>query len=126
MIQSNLGNALQYAPSGHPLENNLRALSAYDEALKVRNRRDTPVEYANTIANKANALRNLPREVPAELEEPSAADPLVQALALYREAHELFAQFGLEDRAALMKTAIGESESELAWRGDVPRGQRTH
>ena len=40
--------------AGTPLENNLRALAAYDEALKVRNPRDTPVEYANTIANMAN------------------------------------------------------------------------
>jgi tetratricopeptide (TPR) repeat protein len=60
MVQNNLGNALQYASSGHSMENTLRALDAYDEALKVRNPRDTPLEYANTIANKANALRNLP------------------------------------------------------------------
>jgi tetratricopeptide (TPR) repeat protein len=60
MIQNNLGNALQYAASGHSLENNLRALDAYDEALKVRNPRDTPFEYANTLSNKANVLRNLP------------------------------------------------------------------
>jgi tetratricopeptide (TPR) repeat protein len=62
MIQNNLGNALQYAASGHPLENNLRALEAYDEALKVRNARDTPFEYATTLSNKANVLRNLPHE----------------------------------------------------------------
>ena len=60
MIQNNLGNALQYASSGHVLDNNLRALTAYAEALKVRNERDTPLEYASTIANKANVLRNLP------------------------------------------------------------------
>jgi tetratricopeptide (TPR) repeat protein len=34
MINNNLGNALQYASSSHVLENNLRALAAYDEALK--------------------------------------------------------------------------------------------
>src|SRR5580698_3219585 len=81
MIQNNLGNALQYAASGHSLENNLRALAAYEEALKVRNSRDTPVEYANTIANMANVLRNLP---PAQ----SAGDdtePGARALRLYRE-----------------------------------------
>ena len=38
MLQNNLGNALQYASSSHTLENNLRALDAYDEALKVRTR----------------------------------------------------------------------------------------
>ncbi|WP_227651756.1 hypothetical protein, partial [Klebsiella pneumoniae] len=38
MLQNNLGNALQYVSSSHTLENNLRALDAYDEALKVRTR----------------------------------------------------------------------------------------
>ena len=60
MLQNNLGNALQYASSSHMVENNLRALDAYDEALKVRTRETTPLEYANTIANKANCLWNLP------------------------------------------------------------------
>ena len=52
MIQNNLGDALQYAASGHALDNNLHALAAYAEALKVRNERDTPVEYVNTIDGK--------------------------------------------------------------------------
>ena len=51
--------------SAKVLENNLRALEACDEALKVRNARDTPVEYANTIANMANVLRNLPTDTKA-------------------------------------------------------------
>ena len=59
MLQNNLGNALQYVSSSHAVENNLRALDAYDEALKVRTRGTTPLEYANTIANKANCLLNL-------------------------------------------------------------------
>ena len=42
--------------SAKVLENNLRALEACDEALKVRNARETPVEYANTIANKSNVI----------------------------------------------------------------------
>ncbi|MEX7342288.1 hypothetical protein AB2C95_32270, partial [Pseudomonas aeruginosa] len=46
MLQNNLGNALQYVSSSHTLENNLRALDAYDEALKVRTRETTPLEYA--------------------------------------------------------------------------------
>ncbi len=100
MIQNNLGNALQYAASGHAIENNLRALAAYDEALKVRNSRDTPVEYANTIANKANVLRNLPEGAgPGH-----GGDAL--ALALYGEAQRLFEQHGLPDRAELMAAAI--------------------
>ncbi len=42
------------------MENNLRALEAYDEALKVRSRANMPIEYANTLTNKANCLQNLP------------------------------------------------------------------
>ena len=104
MIQNNLGNALQYAASGHCLENNLRALAAYDEALKVRNPRDTPVEYANTIANMANVLRNLPSEGPVANE----IEPHVRASQLYQEARALFQQHGLDDRAELMTAAIRE------------------
>lgn len=100
MIQNNLGNALQYAASGHSLENNLRALAAYEEALKVRNPRDTPVEYANTIANMANVLSNL--------EESAAADESARqrALRLYGEARDLFERHGLNDRAELMTAAM--------------------
>jgi tetratricopeptide (TPR) repeat protein len=104
MIQNNLGNALQYAASGHSLENNLRALAAYEEALKVRNPRDTPVEYANTIANMANVLRNLS---PAE----SASDvvePVTRAMQLYQEARALFEQQGLPERVELMTAALHE------------------
>jgi tetratricopeptide (TPR) repeat protein len=104
MIQNNLGNALQYAASGHALENNLRALAAYDEALKVRNARDTPVEYANTIANKANVLRSLP----CDADWGAARDAKTEALALYAEARDVFQRNGLSDRAGLMEEAIAE------------------
>ena len=104
MIQNNLGNALQYAASGHALENNLRALIAYDEALQVRNVRDTPVEYANTIANKANVLRSLPPD--ADWGE--ARDAKSEALALYEEARDIFGRHGLGDRAALVGEVISE------------------
>ena len=114
MINNNLGNALQYASSSHVLENNLRALAAYDEALKVRNPRDTPMEYANTIANKANVLRNL---VPDPAQAGSgAADPVAEALALVREAQALFADHGDMQKAAMMQEAADEIDSELALR----------
>lgn len=111
MIQNNLGNALQYASSGHPLENNLRALVAYDEALKVRNPRDAPLEYANTIANKANVLRNLPDGVG----EPAAThlEHLAQARALYAEAEALFSRFGQAASAGLVRDASAEVTGEL-------------
>lgn len=126
MIQNNLGNALQYAPSGHPLDNNLRALTAYGEALKVRNARDTPVEYANTIANKANVLRNLPPALAHEADGGAGPDTQAEALALYREAEALFEQYGLQDRAGLMATAISESEAEIGARRVGSNGHATH
>ncbi len=35
MLQNNLGNALQYLQSTHTVGNNLRAVVAYNESLKV-------------------------------------------------------------------------------------------
>ena len=116
MINNNLGNALQYASSSHVLENNLRALAAYDEALRVRNPRDTPIEYANTIANKANVLRNLVPDPARASLGGGLTDPLTDALALVREAQALFERFGDAAKAALMREAVGEIEAERAQR----------
>ncbi len=114
MLNNNLGNALQYARSGHPIENNLRALEAYEAALSVRNARDTPAEYANTLANKANCLRNLPDD----LENPGRGNPdrLRQSRELYREAMGVFERIGDEQKAAIVRQALGEMLEELkAW-----------
>lgn len=117
MLQNNLGNALQYASSSHRVENGFRAIEAYDEALKVRDRRNSPVEYANTIANKANCLSNLPDDP----EDGEAGNPrhLAQALKLFREAREIFAEAGAADRAAGVAEAI--LELEMAVRGAPAR-----
>jgi len=117
MLQNNLGNALQYASSSHRVENGFRAIDAYDEALKVRERRNSPLEYANTIANKANCLSNLP-------DDPQDGDAgnrrnLAQALKLFREAKEIFAQTGADDRA--QSTAEAILELEMAVRGEPGR-----
>ena len=110
MLQNNLGNALQYVSSSHRIENGFRALDAYDEALKVRDRRTTPGEYANTIANKANCLANLPDD-PAR---PEFGNPrhLRAATDLYREAGEIFAAQGETDKAASVAEALDELETE--------------
>lgn len=129
MLQNNLGNALQYAASGHPVENGLRALEAYDEALKIRNPRNMPVQFANTIANKANCLRNLPDEPdggqcaergeaqpPRPSNDGSAArNPrrLFEAARLYTQAMEIYRQHGELDRAELVEQARGEIALEL-------------
>lgn len=101
MLQNNLGNALQAVNSAHRFENLFRAVEAYDEALKVRTRRSMPVEHANTIANKANALMNLPDDP----DHPEHGNPrrLGEASALYAEAIEIFREHGLEERAATVE-----------------------
>jgi tetratricopeptide (TPR) repeat protein len=112
MLQNNLGNALQYVSSAHRVENNLRALDAYDEALKVRARQTMPVEYANTITNKANCLQNLPDD-PERPEDGNRAN-LTQAQALFSEACEIFLAFGENDKAAIVCEAARQLKGELA------------
>lgn len=108
MLHNNLGNALQYASSAHRIENGFRALEAYDEALKVRDPRATPMEYANTIANKANCLSNLPDD--PEDGDAGNARHLAMAIKLYREARDIFASVGAQDRAQASDEAMLELE----------------
>ena len=111
MLQNNLGNALQYASSSHTVENNLRALDAYGEALRVRRRDTAPLEYANTIANKANCLWNLPDQ-PDHPERGNRAN-LAQAKACYAEAREIFMAKGEHERARIVAEAATQIEREL-------------
>ena len=115
MLQNNLGNALQYLPSTHPVENNLRALTAYEEALKVRTADATPLEYANTIANKANVLLNLPDD----LEHPEAGNEqhLQQVETLFQEAAGIFEQYGQLEQAQAIQQTIEEIRNELSAMG---------
>ncbi|HEX2139003.1 MAG TPA: hypothetical protein VHG33_04755 [Woeseiaceae bacterium] len=109
MLQNNLGNALQYAASSHALENNLRAMEAYDEALKVRTRETAPLAYANTLANKANCLRNLPDEaLPA-----GDGDSLQRSRACYEEARAIFVDHGEFEKARLVAEALAALEQEV-------------
>ncbi len=104
MLQNNLGNALQYLPNSRPIENNLRALSAYDEALKVRTCADTPVEYAKTVCNKANALLNLPDN----LDNPNLGNPhnMLKAEEYYRQALEILQQNQQLEQVEIVKAAL--------------------
>ncbi|HEX4382075.1 MAG TPA: hypothetical protein VH083_03975 [Myxococcales bacterium] len=108
MLQNNLGNALQYASSSHMVENNLRALEAYDEALKVRTRETMPMEYANTIANRANCLRNLPDDAGAP--ERGNRGNLLAARAAYAEVRAIFAAHGESAKARI----AGEAGEQIA------------
>lgn len=111
MLQNNLGNALQYVSSSHRVENGFRALEAYDEALRVRTRRDMPEAYANTIANKANCIANLPDD-PVNTD---AGNPkgLANAIGLYKEAQSIFEQAGETDKVAEVSHAISALQAEL-------------
>ncbi len=111
MLQNNLGNALQYLVSSHPVENNMRAIAAYDEALKVRNARDTPLEYANTISNKANALFNLLDN--PEKPEVGNLQNLLQARAYYQEAWEIFTQHQQLEQSEIVAQALQEIAVEI-------------
>ena len=110
MNQNNLGNALQYAASGHALDNNLRALAAYAEALKVRNPRDTPLEYASTIANKANVLRNLPDD-PDDDRGLGREGRLAGARDLYQEARGILLRLDQADSVAMIEEALDKRAS---------------
>jgi len=111
MLQNNLGNALQYSSSSHMIENNLRALDAYDEALKVRTRAAMPVEYANTLANKANCLRNLPDD-PQCRDDGNRAN-LLAAREFYLESREIFIGAGEAEKARIVTEACEQIDREL-------------
>ena len=111
MLQNNLGNALQYLVSSHPVENNLRAISAYNEALKVRNPQDTPLEYANTISNKANVLFNLPDN--PEKPELGNLRNLLQAREYYQQAWQIFTENQQREQAEIVGKALEDLAAEI-------------
>ncbi|NRB06586.1 MAG: hypothetical protein HRU34_04120 [Richelia sp.] len=111
MLQSNLGNAWQYVPTNNLRDNLLRAIAAYDRALKVRNYQDTSLEYANTIANKANALFNLPDD----LAKPDMGNPqnLKKARYYYQQAWKIFNTYKQVKQAEIVAQAIREVEHKV-------------
>jgi tetratricopeptide (TPR) repeat protein len=111
MLQNNLGNALQYLVSSHPVENNLRAVLAYNEALKVRNPQDTPLEYANTISNKANVLFNLPDN--PEKPELGNQQNLLQARDYYQQAWQIFTENQQLEQAEIVAKSLEDLTAEI-------------
>ena len=118
MLQNNLGNALQYASSSHAVENNLRALEAYDEALKVRTREAMPLEYANTIANRSNCLWNLPDDAGAP--EHGNRKNQLAARSGYSEARAIFAAHGEHAKARIAGEACEQIDREMLSQADQP------
>ncbi len=102
MLQNNLGNALQHVNSAHPVENHRRALEAYDEALRVRTRERSPVQYANTLANRAACCARL-----GALQE-QGATLLEEARQGYELAAAVFGECGELQRAELVAEALAE------------------
>jgi tetratricopeptide (TPR) repeat protein len=116
MLQNNLGNALQYVSSSHMVENNLRALDAYDEALKVRTRAAAPMEFANTVANKANCLWNLPDD-PLHPDRGNRNN-LRTARSLYQDAREIFVSHGEIEKSRIAAEAVTALEREILALGE--------
>ncbi|HXU31616.1 MAG TPA: hypothetical protein VN851_13665 [Thermoanaerobaculia bacterium] len=119
MLQNNLGNALQSVATSHALENRLRALDAYDEALRVRTRTDMPLEYANTIANKATCLWGLPDD--PERPDGGHFANLHQAQRLLAEALEIFDESDEAMKSASVREALAQLGEELAEARSNPR-----
>ena len=95
----------------------LRALLAYDEALRVRTEYDMPLEYANTLSNKANALMNLPDDI----EHPELGNPanLVSAARLLETARDVFEKHGVHDRARVVEDLRASLAAEVAPKGSA-------
>lgn len=107
LLQNNLGNALQSVASARGIENHRRALDAYDEALKVRTPESAPLEYANTIANRANCLLNLPDDA-------DDGANLRQAREHFEDAHRIFVAHGDATKAAMLAEVMDALNRELA------------
>ncbi len=120
MLQNNLGNALQYASTSHIVENNLRALEAYGEALKVRTREAAPIAWANTTANKANCLANLPDAALGH--PPGSGCNRGEALSLYRAALTVFEAHGEAEKCQAVRDAIAALEGEASGASDGASG----
>jgi tetratricopeptide (TPR) repeat protein len=76
-INMNLANALQHAPSSHPIDNLIQAVEIYEQVLQVRTKERDPVSYALVTINQANALAHLGMFKPA-LEKAAEAYKLFQ------------------------------------------------
>ncbi|MDJ0619562.1 MAG: hypothetical protein QNJ63_22940 [Calothrix sp. MO_192.B10] len=114
MLQNNLGNAWQYLPLDHGgdnWDNLVKAIAAYNEALKVRNPQDTPLEYANTISNKANALFNLPDDL--EKPEMGNSQNLRQTRTYYQQAWTIFTKYKQVEQAEIVAQAMEKVEQEI-------------
>lgn len=112
LLHNNLGNALQCL-SGYDAggANSWHAIAAYDEALKVRNCIDTPLDFADTLAGKANALAHLVDDN----RNPNALCYALQARNLLLEAKAIFHQHQQRSRVQAIALSLAELDDLLAW-----------
>lgn len=122
MLQNNLGNALQSSSGPERPERLQEAIAAYDEALRIRTPEDMPLEYANTLANKANAFMHQAEfaatssaaECPTESSSAGALNLLQQAVTLLDTAHRIFSDQQAPDRAALVERLANALRAEIS------------
>ncbi len=109
MLQNNLGNALQHSDSGDLIANKMRAIEAYDIALSLR--KQQPHLQANTLANRANCLR----DIPDNLDKPELGNRhrLAAALNNAQQAQKLFEQGSERDKANMMAELIADLHTEM-------------
>ena len=109
MLQNSLGNVFQYAATGRRAESRRRALAAYEEALRVRTVEHMPLEYADTIVNKASCLAGLSDEtgVPG----PQNRGDLETAIELFTQASKIFGDHGDLARSGLIEQVLIELRS---------------
>ncbi|MEZ6096829.1 MAG: hypothetical protein R3C03_21845 [Pirellulaceae bacterium] len=111
-IQMNLANALQYAPSSHPIENLVQAVESYEEVLQVRTKAKDPVSFALVALNQSNALAHLGMFKPA-LEKAS-------------EAYKLFQWYDQAEQAASANWSNASIDESLDKTKMIPAVPNTH
>lgn len=111
LLHNNLGNALQCLPTHHAGANSWHAIAAYDEALKVRNPVDTPLDFADTLVSKANALAHLRDDHYSS----NALCYALQARNLLLEAQAIFHQQQQRSRVQAIALSLAELDEMLGW-----------
>ena len=79
--------------------------------LSIDQPKDTPLEYAKTVSNKANALRNLPDDLLQP--EKGNLSNLLQAGKYYQSALEIFTQYQQTEQVEFLADTLQEITQEI-------------
>jgi hypothetical protein len=88
-----------------------RAIESYHEALRVRSRQRTPIEFAVTMSNLANAYANLPAEERRQM--------LGLAERCYGEALEVFNEYQQAEQTQTVEQALVQIRRDLQQHGGI-------